>query len=93
MSNELASPCCNAGYEEDEVSSCCEARISESGLCYECRDHTEAEGYICEECEEWFGEGTLEPKKYHCRACGHDLDKDADYCSRECHNADNTEGV
>jgi hypothetical protein len=29
-------------------SACCSARISEAGICYECREHTEQED--CEEC-------------------------------------------
>ncbi len=31
-----------------KYSSCCEARISEMGLCYDCRDH--AEQMECPEC-------------------------------------------
>jgi hypothetical protein len=41
MSDKLATPCCNAGYEPDTVSACCEAKISESGLCYSCHDSDE----------------------------------------------------
>jgi hypothetical protein len=48
------SPCCKANFEEAEGSYCCNARISETGLCYECQDHTEAEGYFCSNCDESF---------------------------------------
>jgi hypothetical protein len=48
------SPCCKAEFEEAEGSYCCNARISESGLCYECHDHTETEGYFCNDRDESF---------------------------------------
>ena len=51
---EIVSECCKATYEEAEDSACCNARISESGLCYDCKEHTEYEGYICNKCDEWF---------------------------------------
>tara|TARA_R110000824_G_scaffold7105_2_gene32354 strand:- start:540 stop:728 length:189 start_codon:yes stop_codon:yes gene_type:complete len=50
------SPCCKADFEEAEGSYCCNARISESGLCYECHDHAESEGYFCNDCYEGFEE-------------------------------------
>tara|TARA_B110000046_G_scaffold4630_1_gene5006 strand:- start:173 stop:451 length:279 start_codon:yes stop_codon:yes gene_type:complete len=87
----LTSPCCNSEYEEDTLSYCCGAEISDSGLCYECRDHAEPEGYICDECEDYFGQP--EAERFNCGACGEDLDEDTRYCSRECSVADNTEGV
>jgi hypothetical protein len=93
MSDKLATPCCNAGYEKDEVSACCEAQISDSGLCYDCHEHTESEGYICDECEDWLDERDLVEKVYNCGFCGEELNKDSGYCSKECHVADNTEGV
>ncbi len=49
---KYVSECCNATYEEAERSACCGARISETGLCYECKDHTETDGYICDDCED-----------------------------------------
>jgi hypothetical protein len=48
------SPCCKAEFEEADGSVCCNARISESGLCYDCKEHTEMDGYFCEECNDWF---------------------------------------
>ena len=48
------SPCCKADFEEADGSYCCNARISESGLCYECHDHAESEGYFCSNCDESF---------------------------------------
>jgi len=53
---ENVSECCKATYEEAEGSACCNAKISETGLCYDCREHTEIEGYFCDECSEWFEE-------------------------------------
>ena len=55
----LVSPCCGAEYtdNEDGLSYCCTATISESGLCHECKDHAEpAEGFVCGYCEEFFEE-------------------------------------
>ena len=87
----LTSPCCNAEYELDTLSYCCGAEISESGLCYSCRDHAEPEGYICDDCEDYFEQP--EAERFNCGACGEDLDEDIGYCSKECSVADNTEGV
>mgnify|MGYP003681825072 CR=1 FL=1 len=91
MSKNQTSPCCNSDYEADDVSSCCEARLSDCGLCYRCKEHAEAEGYICDECEEWFEEPKDE--RFNCGACGDELEEDIRYCSRECSVADNTERV
>tara|TARA_B110000858_G_scaffold197382_1_gene258824 strand:- start:1410 stop:1664 length:255 start_codon:yes stop_codon:yes gene_type:complete len=56
MENQLVSPCCGEEFEKAEDSYCCGAKISESGICYDCNDNAESEGYICDECEEWFEE-------------------------------------
>ena len=93
MKNKLATPCCNAGYEKDTVSMCCEAQISESGLCYSCKEHAEPEGYICDECGEWSDDIDLVEKVYNCGFCGEELNDDNSYCSKECSVADNTERV
>jgi hypothetical protein len=53
----LISPCCGANYTDYEYqgSTCCGAQISESGICYKCRDHADLEeGYTCSNCEEFF---------------------------------------
>jgi len=55
---ELVSPCCGAEYTDyDEGDSyCCGSPIFQ-GLCTECKDHAEpAEGFVCEQCEEFFEE-------------------------------------
>ena len=91
--NELATPCCNAGYEPDTVSMCCEAEISESGLCYSCKEHTEPEGYICDDCGEWSDDIDLVEKVYKCGFCGDELDGDTRYCSKNCYRADSDERV
>jgi len=51
---ENVSECCKSTYEEADGSVCCNARISETGLCYECREHTERDGYFCNDCGYWF---------------------------------------
>tara|TARA_R110000787_G_scaffold70091_1_gene155803 strand:- start:9020 stop:9238 length:219 start_codon:yes stop_codon:yes gene_type:complete len=48
------SECCKADYEDAEGSACCGAKISLTGLCYECHEHTETDGYFCEDCGQWF---------------------------------------
>tara|TARA_R110002110_G_scaffold227085_1_gene441431 strand:+ start:899 stop:1243 length:345 start_codon:yes stop_codon:yes gene_type:complete len=55
---ELVSPCCGAEYTdyEDGPSYCCDATMI-AGVCIECKEHAETtEGYICEECKEFFEE-------------------------------------
>ena len=55
---ELVSPCCGAEYtdNEDGRSYCCDAPILQ-GLCKECKEHAEpAEGFVCEQCDEFFEE-------------------------------------
>ena len=55
---ELVSPCCGAEYtdNEDGPSYCCDATMI-AGVCIECKEHAEpTEGYICEECDEFFEE-------------------------------------
>lgn len=55
---EMLSPCCGAKYtdNEDGRSYCCDAPILQ-GLCKECKEHAEpAEGYVCEQCDEFFEE-------------------------------------
>jgi len=91
MSENLTSPCCNSTYELDTLSYCCGSQISESGLCYDCKEHAEPEGYICDECEDYFEQP--EAERYSCGFCGEDLIDDISYCSRDCSVADNTEGV
>lgn len=87
-----ASPCCNTGYIGDNKSYCCCADMSESGVCYECKKHAEpSEGYLCDECEEYFEEPVAKVEK--CMFCGNTLNDDSLYCSKECYKADNTERV
>ena len=47
------------GEGEFELSECCGATISHSGLCFECHDHTE--GAECETCE---GTGEVSKQVY-----------------------------
>ena len=56
------SPCCKADFEEAEGSACCNAEISESGICMnsDCYEHAESEGYFCDVCHEGFEEPVTE---------------------------------
>lgn len=63
MKCNYVSPCCGTEYEAATDSYCCGAEISESGLCYECKEHTESEGYYCEECHEYI-EDVIELSEY-----------------------------
>tara|TARA_R110002050_G_scaffold41044_2_gene99733 strand:- start:107 stop:370 length:264 start_codon:yes stop_codon:yes gene_type:complete len=63
MSN-LVSPCCGVDYtdNEDGRSYCCDAPIL-NGICSDkdCLDHAEPlEGFICENCEDFFEEPDLD---------------------------------
>mgnify|MGYP003680011240 CR=1 FL=1 len=88
----LTSPCCNSDYEQHKETSCCDSAFwGYTDICSNCKEHTEAEGYICDECNDWFEEP--EQERYNCGACGDDLDDDVRYCSKECSVADNTERV
>ena len=56
---DLVSPCCGDEYTDNEngTSYCCDAIISEEGICYECKDHSEPEiALVCMKCEELFDE-------------------------------------
>ena len=60
----LVSPCCGDEYtdNEDGRSYCCDAPIM-NGICQnkDCLDHAEPqEGFICENCEEFFEEPELD---------------------------------
>ena len=64
---EYVSKCCKSTYEQSEGTYCCGAKITESGLCYECHDQSELDGYWCDKCDDWFDNpiekiGKLKPK-------------------------------
>lgn len=59
---DLVSPCCGGEYtdNDDGPSYCCGSEIKQ-GLCIECKEHAEPEeGFICENCEEFFEEPELD---------------------------------
>ena len=72
---KYVSPCCGEDYKPDDKSYCCGAEISDTGLCHECKDHAESEGYICEECEEYFEETETESEYQQKRKESHDEDQ------------------
>jgi hypothetical protein len=62
---ELVSPCCGADYtdNEDGPSYCCDAPLTQ-GLCSDCKEHAEPqEGFVCEQCDEFFEE-SIEEHEY-----------------------------
>ena len=72
---EYVSPCCGSEYEEATDSYCCGAEISESGICHECKEHAESEGYICDECDEHFEETETSYEYHQKRKESHDEDQ------------------
>ena len=63
----------------------------ETDICSRCKEHAEAEGYRCEECDDWFE--NPEDERYNCGFCGDELEEDIRYCSKECSVADTKERV
>ena len=54
--NEV-SICCGCGYEDSTMADCCSVEmIQDSDICPACKEHTQATGYICNECDNWFEE-------------------------------------
>ena len=48
-------PCCGSSYEDSWISDCCTAEMySDSDICPKCKEDTDATGYICNECGNWF---------------------------------------
>ena len=49
------SNCCGCSYEDSTIADCCSVEmIQDSDICPACKEHTEATGYICNECGNWF---------------------------------------
>ena len=61
---DLVSPCCCEEFSEvfdgEDRSMCCGAKISEGGLCCDCKEHTDSYSaeyeYYCSKCDEGFDE-------------------------------------
>ncbi len=54
MSDEV-SPCCGTKFEDSYITDCCTMEMNkDSDICPACKEHTDASGYICNECENWF---------------------------------------
>ena len=54
--NEV-SICCGCSYEDSTMADCCSVEmIQDSDICPACKEHTQATGYICNECDNWFEE-------------------------------------
>ena len=54
--NEV-SICCGCSYEDSFIADCCSVEmIQDSDICPACKEHTQATGYICNECDNWFEE-------------------------------------
>ena len=77
MSSEV-SPCCGCSYEYSTIADCCTVEMyADSDICPACNEHTEAEGYICNECGNWF-EDTEELKEYKARMKENAMEEKAD---------------
>jgi len=51
--NEVT-PCCGCSYENSWIADCCAVEMySHTDICPQCKEHTEATGYICNECGNW----------------------------------------
>ena len=49
--------CCGCSFEDSFIADCCTVEmIKDSDICPTCKEHTEATGYICNECGNWFEE-------------------------------------
>ncbi len=49
--------CCGCSYEDSIISDCCSVEMRyDSDICPACKEHTEATGYICNQCGNWFEE-------------------------------------
>ena len=49
------STCCGCSYENSTIADCCTVEMySDSDICPACENPTEATGYICNECGNWF---------------------------------------
>ena len=58
------STCCGCSYEDSTIADCCSVEMHyDSDICPSCKEHTEATGYICNECGNWF-EDTEELNEY-----------------------------
>ena len=54
MKNEV-STCCGCSYEDSTIADCCGVEMyADTDICPACKEHTEAAGYICNECGNWF---------------------------------------
>ena len=51
--NEVTS-CCGCSYENSTIADCCSVEMyADNDICPACKEHTEATGYICNECGNW----------------------------------------
>ena len=54
MSDEV-STCCGCSFEDSTIADCCSVEMYlQSDICPACKEHTDATGYICNECGNWF---------------------------------------
>jgi len=59
--------CCGSSYEDSWISDCCTVEMhADSDVCPACKEHTEATGYICNECGNW-NENLEELSEYNAR--------------------------
>ena len=72
------STCCGSSYEENTLSDCCGVEMHDDyDICPSCKEHTDAEGYVCDECNEWFEE-PIEEYEYEARVYENAMEERAD---------------
>ena len=76
--NDEVSPCCGSSYENSWISDCCTMEMEvQNDICPACKEHTDASGHICNECENWF-EDPEERHEYESRMEENNLEEKAD---------------
>tara|TARA_R110002167_G_scaffold63223_1_gene178378 strand:+ start:191 stop:445 length:255 start_codon:yes stop_codon:yes gene_type:complete len=53
--NDEVSPCCGTKFEDSYITDCCTVEMyTNTDICPACKEHADASGFICNECENWF---------------------------------------
>ena len=72
------STCCGNSYENSTIADCCSVEMyRDNDICPSCKEHTEATGYICNECGNWFEE-VEEEREYEERMKENAMEERAD---------------
>ena len=61
------STCCGCSFEDSSIADCCTVEMyTDTDICPACNEHTDASGFICNECGNWF-EDPEELSEYNAR--------------------------